>query len=304
MGRRDFRGYGDDPPDPRWPEGARVAVSLVLNVEAGAELSTADGDERNESVYEIDEPVAVVPNPCLASHFDYAPRVGHHRIMNLLEGFGVPCTVSAAGRAIERCPWLARDVVGRGHEIACHGYRWERHAEMPEVHEREIIARTVDRVQRAAGVRPVGWHTKGAPSTNTRRLLVEEGGFLYDSDAYDDDLPRVVEVAGRSHVIVPYAFDTNDMRFMAGGDFVHAEDFARYCVDAFDTLWREGERHPAMMSVGLHARLSGRPGRVAGIERFLEHVRDRNGVWFARRMDIAHHWRAVAGLPVWTPPTA
>ncbi len=168
---------------------------------------------------------------------------------------------------------------------------------MTETHEREIIKRTVNCIQKAAGVRPVGWHTKGAPSPNTRRLLVEEGGFLYDSDAYDDDLPHVVEIEGRSHVVVPYAFDTNDMRYMAGGTFVHAEDFSRYCIDAFDTLWREGERHPAMMSIGLHPRLIGRPGRIAGLDRFLEHVRAKDHVWFARRMDIAHHWRTLMGLP-------
>ncbi|MEZ5585377.1 MAG: hypothetical protein R3F37_23895 [Candidatus Competibacteraceae bacterium] len=184
--------------------------------------------------------------------------------------------------------------------MSCHSYRWERHAEMSEAHERQIIARTVDCIRKATGVRPVGWHTKGAPSPNTRRLLIEEGGFLYDSDAYNDDLPYLVEVAGRHHVVVPYAFDTNDMRFMAGGNFVHAEDFSRYCIDAFDTLWREADRHPTMMSVGLHPRLIGRPGRIAGLERFLEHVASKGSVWFARRMDIAHHWRAVVGVPAWT----
>ncbi len=297
---RDFLGYGGNPPDARWPGNARVAVSLVVNVEAGSELSLADGDERNEAIYEIVEPVDGVPNYCLASHFEYGPRVGYWRIMRTLERYQAPCTVSAAGRAVERTPWLAKDVVTRGHEISCHSYRWERHAEMSEAHEREIIARTVECIQNAAGVRPVGWHTKGAPSPNTRRLLVEEGGFLYDSDAYNDDLPHVVEVVGRRHVVVPYAFDTNDMRYMAGGNFVHAEDFGQYCIDAFDTLWREGERKPAMMSVGLHPRLIGRPGRIAGLERFLEHARATDHVWLARRMDIAHHWRALMGLPAWT----
>lgn len=296
---RDFFGYGGSPPDVKWPGDARVAVSLVLNVEAGSELSIADGDGRNESIYEIVEPIEGVPNYCLASHFDYGPRVGYWRIMRILERYAVPCTVSAAGRAIERSPWLAEDVVRRGHEISAHSYRWERHAEMTEDRERRIISKTVECISKAAGVRPVGWHTKGAPSPITRRLLVEEGGFLYDSDAYDDDLPHVVEVAGRSHVVVPYAFDTNDMRFMAGGTFVHAEDFGRYCIDAFDTLWREGDRHSAMMSIGLHPRLIGRPGRIAGLEKFLEHVRRREHVWFARRMDIAHHWRALMGLPEW-----
>ena len=297
---RDFKGYAGMPPDPKWPDGARVAISLVLNVEEGAELSLADGDERNESIYEIIEPVQGAPNHCLASHFDYGPRVGYWRVMRTIEQFGARCTVSASGRSMERSPWLAKDIVSRGHEISCHSYRWEGHAGMEEAHEREIIAKTVKCIQDAAGVRPVGWHTKGAPSPITRRLLVEDGGFLYDSDAYDDDLPHLIEIAGRPHVILPYAFDTNDMRFMAGGNFVLAEHFSRYCIDAFETLWREGERNPAMMSVGIHPRLLGRPGRIAGLERFLEHVTAKGGVWFARRMDIARHWLSVMGLKDWT----
>lgn len=296
---RDFRGYGGDPPDPKWPDRARVAVSLVMNLEAGSELSLADGDERNETVYEIIEPVEGAPNYCLSSHFDYGPRVGYWRIMRMLERFEAPCTVSAAGRAIERSPWLAKYSVERGHEISCHSYRWERHAEMQEHHEMEIIAKAVDRIQNASGVRPVGWHTKGAQSPNTRRLLVEEGGFLYDSDAYNDDLPYVVDVDGCDHIVVPYAFDTNDMRFMSGGNFVQAEDFALYCIEAFDALWREADHYPAMMSVGVHPRLIGRPGRIAGLERLLEHIRGKGDVWFARRMDIAEHWRSLMGLPKW-----
>ncbi len=297
---RDFRGYGDNPPDPKWPGSARVAVSLVLNVEEGAELSLADGDERNEAVYEIVEPVEGVPNHCLASHFDYGTRVGYWRVMRTIERYDALCTISASGRAVERSPWLAKDVVTRGHEISCHSYRWEGHAEMEEAHERAVIAKTVKAIKDAAGVRPVGWHTKGAPSPITRRLLVEEGGFLYDSDAYDDDLPHIIEIAGQSHVIVPYAFDTNDMRFMAGGNFVTSDHFALYCIDTFNTLWREGERRPSMMSVGIHPRLLGRPGRIVGLERFLEHVHNKGGYWFARRMDIARHWRSVIALPEWT----
>lgn len=297
---RDFFGYGDNPPDPQWPGQARVAVSIVLNVEEGAELSLADGDERNETIYEIIEPVEGTPNHCLASHFDYGTRAGYWRVMRTVERFGAVCTVSASGRAVERSPWLARDVVDRGHEIAAHSYRWEGHAGMTGDHEREVIAKTVKAIKEAAGVRPVGWHTKGAPSPITRRLLVEEGGFLYDSDAYDDDLPHIVEVAGQSHVIVPYAFDTNDMRYMPIGNFITAEHFARYCIDAYDALWQEGETRPAMMSVGVHPRLLGRPGRISGLIRFLEHVTAKGGCWFARRMDIARHWRSVMGLPEWT----
>jgi len=286
---RDFVGYGENPPHPNWPDSARVAVSIVLNVEAGAELSVADGDEENESIYEIIEQVEGVPNRALASHFEYGPRVGYWRIIKILERFGMPCTVSSAGRAIERSPWLASDAVSRGHEVSAHGYRWEGHSAMAEESEREVIARTVRAIERACGIRPAGWHTKGATSPNTRRLLVEEG-FLYDSDAYNDDLPYPVEVSGKTHIIVPYAFDTNDMRFMPGGTFVTAGDFSRYCIDAFDALWEQGEHAPAMMSIGVHPRLLGRPGRIAGLELLLQHIQKKGRVWVARRDAIANHW--------------
>lgn len=285
---RDFKGYAGDPPNPNWPDNARVAISVVINVEAGAELSLADGDERNEAVYEIVEPVEGVPNYCLNSHFDYGPRVGYWRIMHLLNFYNIPCTLSAAGRAIERSPWIAQDAVSRGHEVAAHGYRWESHAGMSEEQERAVIAKTVSVIKNACGERPLGWHTKGAPSPNTRRLLMENG-FLYDSDAYDDDLPYKVTVGGKTHTVVPYAFDTNDMRYMAGGNFVTGDDFATYCIDAFNTLWLEGEMQPAMMSIGLHPRLIGRPGRIGGLAKFLEHATTKGKVWFAKRIDIAKH---------------
>jgi peptidoglycan/xylan/chitin deacetylase (PgdA/CDA1 family) len=298
--RRDFVGYGKRPPDFQWPKGARVAVSVVLNVEEGAELSLADGDERNEPVYEVVEEVVGAPDPCMESHFEYGPRVGYWRIMDLFDRFGVPSTLNACGRAVARSPWLASDAVARGHEVSCHGWRWERHAGMAEADERAAIKRAVDAIRAACGERPVGWHTRSATSTHTRRLLVEEGGFLYDSNAYDDDLPYVVPIDGAAHVVVPYAFDTNDMRFQRGGGFVFADDFARYCIDAFDRLDREGARTPRMMSIGLHLRIIGRPGRIAGLERLLAHVRER-GAWIARRDQIARHWRQVAGLPEWRP---
>ena len=289
---RDFRGYGDNIPNPCWPEGARVAISVVVNIEAGSELSLADGDERNESVYEIIEPVEGVPNFCLNSHFDYGPRVGWWRLMECLEKYKIPCTLSAAGRAIERCPWLAQDAVQRGHEVAAHGYRWESHANMDEEHEREVIAKVVKAIDDACGERPYGWHTKGAPSPNTRRLLIENG-FTYDSDAYDDDLPHTVSIEGKKHMVVPYAFDTNDMRYMAFGDFITAGHFAEYCIDTFETLWEEGEVHPKMMSIGLHPRLIGRPGRIAGLKKLLEHVTSKGDVWFAKRLDIARHFEKI-----------
>jgi allantoinase len=296
VSRRDFQGHGSRPPDPRWPGESRLAVSIVVNVEEGAELSLADGDERNEFVHEVVEEVVGVPDLCMESHFEYGMRAGYWRIAELLDRFGVKATFSASARALERSPWLARDIRARGHEIGAHSYRWERHAHLDERAEREVIRRAVTAIAAAAGARPVGWHTRSSPSPNTRRLLVEEGGFLYDSDAYNDDLPYVVDVVGRPHVVLPYAFDTNDMRFTRAGGFVQGDDFARYCLAAFDWLYKEGARTPKMMSLGLHLRIIGRPGRIGGLETVLEQFCARDGVWFARREEIAHHWRARLGL--------
>ena len=286
---RDFLGYGANPPDPRWPGGARVAVSFVVNVEEGAELSLVDGDERNEAVYEVTDEVQGAPDPCRDSHFEYGTRVGYWRIMRLLDGHGARSTLNACGRAVARSPWLARDAAGRGHEVACHGWRWERHAGMPEDVERAAIARAAAAIQAATGAPPAGWHTRSAPSANTRRLLLEHGGFLYDSDAYSDDLPFFVSVDGRRHLVLPYSFDTNDMHFHQGMQrFTTAAHFAEYVNDAFDQLWKEGGR---MLSVGLHLRMIGRAGRIAGLERVLRHMQDRGGAWLARRDEIAQHWR-------------
>jgi peptidoglycan/xylan/chitin deacetylase (PgdA/CDA1 family) len=293
---RDFRGYGGEPPHPRWPGDARVALSFVVNFEEGAELAVADGDERNEKAYEIIEEVEGGIDPCMMSHYEYATRAGYWRIMDVLAAHGAQVTVSTCGRAAERSPALMRDAVARGHEISCHGYRWERHAHMSEEAERRDIARTFDAVRDASGRDPVGWHTRSAPSVNTRRLLVEHGGFLYDSDAYNDDLPYFVSGHGRPHLVIPYAFDTNDMRFGPGGGFVQASDFATYCIGAFDRLWREGDAgRPKLMSVGLHLRLIGRPARIGGLEAFLDHVNRKGGAWICRRADVARHWREVFG---------
>ncbi|MBM3525654.1 MAG: chitin deacetylase [Alphaproteobacteria bacterium] len=292
--RRDFRGYGDAPPLVRWPDGARVAVSVVVNVEEGAELSIADGDERNESVYEARDEVVGSPDPCLESHYGYGPRAGYRRIVDALARHQVPATFSCCGRAAKRTSWLVADAVARGHEASCHGWRWERHAGMTEDHERAVIARTHAAVAKAAGTAPVGWHTRSASTPNTRRLLVEHGGFLYDSDAYDDDMPYLVAGAGRRHVVLPYAFDTNDMRFQPGGGFVHGRDFLDYCLAAFERLRREGADVPRMMSIGLHLRIIGRPARIDALERLLAAMRSRGGAWFATRAAIARHWLAAA----------
>lgn len=299
MSGRDFLGYGRTPPHAEWPGGARLAVSFVVNVEEGAEYSVSLGDARNEDVYEIVEGVAGAPDPCKDTHFEYGTRAGYWRVMDLLDRYGVKAYANCCARALTLSPWMAEDLVARGHEVGCHSYLWERHAGMDEAREREIITNCVRDIEAVAGTRPVGWHTRSAPSPNTRRLLVEEGGFLYDSDAYNDDLPFVMDVGGKSHVVVPYGFDTNDMRFQRGGGFVFAEDFARYCIDAIDWLWAEGAERPKMITIGLHLRIIGRPGRIAGLEAVLKHLAGLDGIWCARRDEIAHHWRRLAGLPEW-----
>jgi allantoinase len=297
---RDFRGYAGTPPAVRWPNGARLALSLVVNVEEGAELSLSMGDETNEPAYEINEGVEGVRDLCMESHYEYGTRAGWPRIRQVLARHGVKATLNACGRAIAYSPWIAAQAVADGHEVAAHGWRWERHVHMSETQERAVIARTVAAIEAAAGTAPVGWHTRSAPSPNTRRLLAEHGGFLYDSNAYNDDLPYVVSVFGRPHVVLPYAFDTNDMRFSNSGGFIFGDDFARYCIDAFDRLYMEGMEAPRMMSIGLHLRIIGRPGRIMGLERFLAHTASKPGVWFARRDEIAHAWRAGIGLPQWS----
>lgn len=287
---RDFAGYAGATPAANWPGAAKVAVSFVVNFEEGAEFTISEGDPRNEGIYEVDHPLDG-PDPCIESHFEYGTRAAWWRIMDLLDRHGVAATVSACGRAVERSPDLARDAVRRGHEVSAHGWRWESHAGMDEATEREAIARTVAAIADATGTRPVGWHTRSASSPNTRRLLVEEGGFLYDSDAYNDDLPYFLPVAGRRHLVLPYAFDTNDMHFQHTQRFRGA-DFADYVIDAFDWLVREGEQAPKMLSVGLHLRMIGRPGRMGALDRILTHVTGSGAAWVAPRAAIARHWIA------------
>jgi len=289
---RDFIGYGTNPPAMRWPGAAGLAVSLVLNIEEGAELSLLDGDERNEAVHEVVHEIQGAPDLCMASHFEYGTRVGYRRIAAVAAAAGVPLTLNACARSLAGLPWLARDAIVRGHEICAHGWRWESHAGMDEEHERAVITRTHHEIARVAGVAPVGWHTKSSASIHTRKLLVQHGGFLYDSDAYNDDLPYYLPVEGRAHLVLPYSFDTNDMRFFGQSAFVRASDFADYVIDSFDWLWHESQHAPRMMTIGLHLRIIGRAGRIAGLETALAHMRQKGRTWFARRDAIARHWRA------------
>ncbi len=289
---RDFKGYGATLPALQWPGSARLAVSFVLNFEEGAEFSVSDGDPVNEAVYEAIDRLAG-PDPCIDSHFEYATRTAWWRIANLFDRFAVPLTLSACGRAVERSPWLAQDAMRRGFEVAAHGYRWQSHADMDEATERADIAAAVAAIRAATGTAPLGWHTRSASTPATRRLLVEHG-FLYDSDAYNDDTPYFVTVGEKRHLVLPYAFDTNDMQFQHSNRFAGSADFAAYVCDAFDWLAREGETGPRMLSIGLHLRMIGRPGRMKALETILEHLQRDGRAWVATRAQIARHWIAHA----------
>ena len=296
---RDLKGYGRTPPDPQWPGGARVAVSFVINFEEGAEMSLSAGDPHNEKVYEVTDEVVGRSRPL----HGIALRVRHQGRLVADRRYAGATWRAADGQQLRqgrRALALAdQDAVKRGHEISCHGWRWEKHAHMEEAAERQAITRTVKVLTDIAGARPVGWHTRSTPSPNTRRLLVEEGGFLYDSDDYSDDLPFFVEVSGKRHLVLPYSFDTNDMHYHQGFHrFVTARDFADYTTDAFDTLWAEGERHPKMMSIGLHLRMIGRPGRIAALDRIVAHMNRKGGAWFATRRQIAEHWLGAISRPL------
>lgn len=287
---RDFRGYGEQPPVVRWPGNARVAVSFVLNIEEGAELALSSGDERNESVYEVQQELIGARDFAMESHFEYGSRAGYWRIMRLFEKFGIKLTLNLCGRTLEATTWLAQHAVAQGHEIMCHGWRWDDNVRMDEAEERAMIARCVAAIEAATGTRPVGWHVRSHPSENTRRLLREEGGFLYDSNLYNDDLPITLQRGDQPYVLLPYAFDTNDMNFFRVSRFVHGKDFAQYCEDAFDWLHMEGETTPKMMTIGLHTRIIGRPGRIGGLAKFLEFLASRGGAWITRRDEIAKTW--------------
>lgn len=289
---RDLIGYGRHLPAVRWPGTARVAVSFVVNFEEGAEFSVSDGDPHNEAVYEVIDRQGGA-DPCIDSHFEYATRTAWWRVADTFARAGAPFTLSSCGRAVERSPWLAQDAIARGHEVSAHGYRWQTHAGMDEAAERANIAATVSAIREVTGKAPAGWHTRSVRTANTRRLLVEQG-FLYDSDAYNDDTPYFVDVAGRRHLVLPYAFDTNDMQFQHTQRFDTAASFSEYVCDAFDWLAREGETAPRMLSIGLHLRMIGRPGRMKALEQILAHIGGSGSAWIATREQIARHWIAHA----------
>jgi putative urate catabolism protein len=290
---RDLVGYGANVPQARWPDGARIAVQFVINYEEGAENCVLNGDAASEAF--LSEMVGTAARPGVRHMsmewlYEYGSRAGFWRLRRLFDERGLTATVFAVGMALERNPEAARAMVESGFEIASHGWRWIDYQYVDEATEREHIGLAVAAIERATGQRPLGWYT-GRCSPNTRRLVAEYGGFLYDADSYADDLPYWELVDGKPQLIVPYTLDTNDMRFVAPQGFNSGEQFFAYLKDAFDVLYAEGAQRPKMLSVGLHCRIAGRPARAAALARFLDYVKQHEKVWVCRRVDIARHWR-------------
>jgi putative urate catabolism protein len=284
---RDLIGYGATPPDPQWPGGGRVAVNFVINYEEGAENNVINGDERSEAF--LSEMVGAASHPARAmameSLYEYGSRAGFWRLHRLFAGRSVPVTVFGVAAAMAANPAAVDAMLASEWEVASHGYRWIDYQNVPEAVEREHIARAIEIHRRLTGERPLGWY-QGRTSPNTGRLVAEEGGFVYDADSYADDLPYY---AG-GQLIVPYSLDANDMKMVALNGFTEGTQFFRYLVDTFEQLREEGGR---MMSIGLHGRIAGRPGRTIAVAQFLDHVLQSGDAWIARRIDIARHWLKV-----------
>jgi putative urate catabolism protein len=302
---RDLIGYGRKPPHPRWPNGARVALQFVLNHEEGAENNVLHGDAASETF--LSEIIGAQAFPMrhlsMESIYEYGSRAGLWRVLRAFEERHQPLTIFAVAMALQRHPEAAAAFRELGHEIACHGLRWISYQQLDEATERAHLQEAVAIMREITGVAPLGWYT-GRDSPNTRRLLVEHGGFVYDADSYADDLPYWTQVTvSRNgaqqtvpHLVVPYTLDTNDMRFATAQGFNSGPQFFDYLKDAFDVLYREGDPNgldaPKMLSIGLHSRLVGRPARCAALERFLDYVLDHEHIWICRRIDIARHWIA------------
>jgi peptidoglycan/xylan/chitin deacetylase (PgdA/CDA1 family) len=290
---RDLVGYGDTAPNPSWPGDALIAVNFNLNIEGGGESTLANGDDRSEGML---NDIGVGTHlgrrvPLVESAFEYGSRRGAWRLLDIFADFSVEVSVLAVARAFEQNRTLAAACVGRGHEIVSHGYRWIDYGEIPEEIEREHIQRAVEILAAVTGERPLGWMT-GRPGPNTRRLLNDEGGFLYDRDSLADELPYWLAMKNGPHLVIPYSYEANDNRFNENSGFSTSQDFFTYMRDAFDLLYSEGLKgSPKLLSIGLHDRLIGRPGRAPGLIRLLEHMRSRERVWFCRGIDIARHWQ-------------
>ncbi len=297
---RDLIGYGAQPPHARWPGGARVALQFVLNYEEGGENCVLHGDAASEQFLSEIVGAAAYPDRHMSMEgiYEYGSRAGVWRILREFEQRGLPLTIFGVSMALQRHPELTRAFVELGHEIACHGWRWIHYQNIDEATEREHMRIAMQIIRELTGSAPLGWYT-GRDSPHTRRLVVEHGGFVYDSDYYGDDLPFWTEVQTsngetKPHLVVPYTLDSNDMRFATPQGFNTGEQFFQYLKDAFDVLYAEGDpqglNQPKMLSIGMHCRLLGRPGRFRALQRFLDYVQSHDKVWIARRIDIARHW--------------
>jgi putative urate catabolism protein len=289
---RDLKGYGQNPPSVTWPNNARVALSFVLNYEEGGERCILHGDPESEAF--LSEMPSAVPFPgqrhmSMESIYEYGSRAGVWRLLRLFKERDIPLTIFAVATAIERYPEVAKVFVEEGHEICSHALKWITYQDMSIEEERKQMHDAIDIIERVTGNRPLGWYT-GRDSPNTRQLVMEEGGFMYDSDSYADDLPYWVDGPQGKHLVIPYTLDTNDMRFAQVQGFNNGEVFFQYLKDSFDLLYEEGATAPKMLSIGMHCRLLGRPGRAAALKRFLDYVQQHDQVWYARRIDIANHW--------------
>jgi allantoinase len=291
---RDLVGYGPKPPDPQWPGGARVAVNFVMNYEEGSEPSVQDGEGYTETgLTESTTSSIGLEGRDLAgeSMFEFGSRVGFWRLMRAFEERGLPMTVFGCALALERNPLAAEAIRKAGYDVCSHGWRWVRHFKLSEAEEREHIQKAVASLTQTIGERPAGWYCRYGPSVNTRRLLVEEGGFTYDSDYYGEELPFWQTVEGKPHLVVPYSLTNNDGKY--AGTIGNADQWFGLVRDAFDVLYREGATQPKMMSVGMHMRILGHPARTAGLWRLLDYIQKHPGVWVTRRIDIARHWAQV-----------
>lgn len=283
----------------RWPQGAGLAISFVLNIEEGAQLRYSMGDGRNEGTHEVVNTIAAAPDYCMETHFEYGARAGYSRIAERFIQAQCPLTLNVCGRALQHTPWIATDANRHGWELCGHGWLWESPVHTELAQEQANIERTMAVIAEHWGRAPSGWHCKSSPSTNTRSLL-QSLGFGYDSDYYGADMPWIQQPAGRApYVVLPYGFDTNDMRFYSQGGFVQADDFSRYTIEAIEVLLQEAEHAPRMLTIGLHTRIIGRPARIRAIDQILAHIQQRQysgaGIWCATREAIAAHWLAHAG---------
>ena len=287
---RDLIGYGRAGPKVCWPAGARIAINLVINYEEGSEYGSCPDDVEFEPPPELGYPQGSGVDLATESIFDFGARAGIWRLQRLLDEFRLPATFFGCAEAFEANPEVGAYIREAGHDVCAHGLRWERVRTLPCEVERERIARAVRSIETTCGERPRGWYCRAPRSANTRQLLMEEGGFIYDSDSFSDDVPYTTDVAGKPWLVIPYSFVTNDSKFAPGQSFSSTSSFLDDCKRAFDCLWREGEMAPRMMSVGLHPRIVGQAARETAVREFVEHALSHQGVWFARRLDIARWW--------------